>query len=371
MDPILENAIVEVLNQTAETCRKAKAKLDPEPYLWEASESLKTILVGRIYDYMAYIDKTMRGKDWPEHKIRLRVSDKIAKMSELVEQHAAAVNLISVSPQPQTLPEIELIEQIANELEECVRTEPNDRVPAKLGHYLRDIKSLEGFSTVLEWLQWHKPAVADWVEKKYNKLFLDIKAIDQAIADSNSWLRPMCALQNLQRDIVELAKGLRHIAEMARSDLTPEKPTEAKHDITPAEEQEEKAKEIPSINIQDSNVILGDVKAENLQIGDNARIDKKPEAEKPTKTKPNRKTPIVAIIIFLIVDSVFELLVYFVPFTWLKNHPNSYGLQVSIIFLIPCLIVGLFKPQYRKWCWGVAGLAFLLLIVSLLGGRSR
>lgn len=102
MDPILENAIVEVLNQTAETCRKAKAKLDPEPYLWEASESLKTILVGRIYDYMAYIDKTMRGKDWPEHKIRLRVSDKIAKMSELVEQHAAAVNLISVSPQPQT-----------------------------------------------------------------------------------------------------------------------------------------------------------------------------------------------------------------------------------------------------------------------------
>ena len=97
-------------------------------------------------------------------------------------------------------------------------------------------------------------------------------------------------------------------------------------------------------------------------------IETKSSPEQPAETKQNRKTTIVAIIISFIVDLVFELLVYFVPFSWVKNHPNSYGLQGSIIFLIPCLIVGLFKPQSRKWCWGVAGLAFLLLIVSLLGG---
>ena len=179
-------------------------------------------------------------------------------------------------------------------------------------------------------------------------------------------------MRQIKKIFDELLIHLRkYFGEEIETQTSHENPEETKPDITFAKEKKEKTKLISSINIKNFTGILGDVKAENLQIGDNARIDKKPEAEKPTKTKQNRKTPIVAIIIFLIVDSVFELLVYFVPFTWLKNHPNSYGLQVSIIFLIPCLIVGLFKPQYRKWCWGVAGLAFLLLIVSLLGGRSR
>ena len=95
------------------------------------------------------------------------------------------------------------------------------------------------------------------------------------------------------------------------------------------------------------------------------------KAEKSAETKQNRKTTIVAIIISFIVDLVFELLVYFVPFTWFKNHPNSYGLQGSIIFLIPCLIVGLFKPQSRKWCWRVAAIAFVVLFLSLLGGPAE
>ena len=93
--------------------------------------------------------------------------------------------------------------------------------------------------------------------------------------------------------------------------------------------------------------------------------------KKPAETKQNLKTTIVAIIISFIVDLVFELLVYFVPFTWFKNHPNSYGLQGSIIFLIPCLIVGLFKPQYRKWCWGVGAIAFIVLLLSLMGGPAE
>lgn len=56
---------------------------------------------------------------------------------------------------------------------------------------------------------------------------------------------------------------------------------------------------------------------------------------------------------------------------WFKKHPHSYGLQGGSIFLILSLVVGLFKPQWRQSCWGVAGLAFLVLILSLLGGRSR
>ena len=56
---------------------------------------------------------------------------------------------------------------------------------------------------------------------------------------------------------------------------------------------------------------------------------------------------------------------------WLKRHPHRYGLTAGAIFLILFLVLGLFKAQWRQWCWGVAGLAFLVLIVSLLGGRSR
>jgi len=93
-------------------------------------------------------------------------------------------------------------------------------------------------------------------------------------------------------------------------------------------------------------------------------------SKKPEESEQNRKTTIFAIIISFILDLVFELLVYFVPITWVKNHPNSYGLQGSIIFLIPCLIVGLFKPQSRKWCWGVGAIAFIVLLLSLMGGPA-
>jgi hypothetical protein len=95
---------------------------------------------------------------------------------------------------------------------------------------------------------------------------------------------------------------------------------------------------------------------------------------KPAETERNAKRGISAILISLIVICVFELSVWLMPFTpfiWLKNHPNSYGIQGSIVCLVPCLIFGFFKPRWRNWCWGTAGLAFLGLILSLLGGRSR
>ncbi len=58
-------------------------------------------------------------------------------------------------------------------------------------------------------------------------------------------------------------------------------------------------------------------------------------------------------------------------FAWLRKHPHSYVLTGGVIFLILFFVLGLFKAQWRNWCWGVAGLAFLVLILSLLGGRSR
>ena len=55
---------------------------------------------------------------------------------------------------------------------------------------------------------------------------------------------------------------------------------------------------------------------------------------------------------------------------WLKRHPHSYSLTAGSIFLILFFIFGLLKVQWRTWCWGTAALSFLVLILSLLGGRS-
>ena len=94
------------------------------------------------------------------------------------------------------------------------------------------------------------------------------------------------------------------------------------------------------------------------------------EDQKPAETEQKAKRIIAAIVISLIVIVLFELLVYRVPIGWLKNHPNSYGLQGGIVLLILSSIFVLFKPAWRKWYWKTALLALVVLILSLLGGRS-
>jgi hypothetical protein len=114
-----------------------------------------------------------------------------------------------------------------------------------------------------------------------------------------------------------------------------------------------------------------------IQLGKfcSARASGQKKEEKPksqadlAETKQNAKRIGAAILISSVTILLFELFVYFGPITWLKNHPNSYGIQGSIICLIPCLILGFLKPRWRNWCWGTASLAFLGLILSLLGGR--
>ena len=97
------------------------------------------------------------------------------------------------------------------------------------------------------------------------------------------------------------------------------------------------------------------------------------EGEQPTEAGQNAKT-IVAIVVSFILSCIYLLSVWYEPFpilTWFKNHPNSYGLQSGIVCLITCMVVGFFKPQWRKWWWWTASLAFIVLILSLLGGKSR
>ncbi len=91
--------------------------------------------------------------------------------------------------------------------------------------------------------------------------------------------------------------------------------------------------------------------------------------EEPAEKGQKAKTTVIATIVSLSIIFIFVLSVWhipFAPFTRIKNHPHSYGIQGSIVCIIPCLILGFFKPNWRKWCWGSAALALLAGLLSLL-----
>jgi hypothetical protein len=91
------------------------------------------------------------------------------------------------------------------------------------------------------------------------------------------------------------------------------------------------------------------------------------EPERPAETgQTNTKSTILSVLVSFLGILAFILWVYRLPITWIKDHPHGLGLQGSIIFLIPCLVVGYVKPKCRKWCWGGAALSLVVLILSLL-----
>jgi hypothetical protein len=80
---------------------------------------------------------------------------------------------------------------------------------------------------------------------------------------------------------------------------------------------------------------------------------------------------IAASAISIIFITIFEILAYWLPWNWLRNHPSSYSLQGSFDVLIILAIFGFFRPKWRKWCWGSSGLfVVIILILSLLGGPT-
>jgi hypothetical protein len=88
--------------------------------------------------------------------------------------------------------------------------------------------------------------------------------------------------------------------------------------------------------------------------------------EKPVETEQNGKRIVLVVGVSLVLIVLFELFVWYGPVNWIRNHSHTFGIQASIVCLIPCLIAGILKPTWRKWCWGVAGISLLVGLLSLL-----
>ena len=86
------------------------------------------------------------------------------------------------------------------------------------------------------------------------------------------------------------------------------------------------------------------------------------------KQKPNGKAEnyatITAITVVVILVGLFEFTINYL-LKW--SHPHGTGLQLAFDALLILIVVGVFHPKWRYWCWGGGAFAILLLIIQLLG----
>ena len=143
------------------------------------------------------------------------------------------------------------------------------------------------FNELLARISAKNPTAATQLKEKYDQLII-LSNVENAREDE------LKAVESAAFDLVSL---MREIAE-------------TKPDIPPIEKEKEKVKTIGSVKIQSFTGILGDVQAENLQIGDNAQIHKKPKA------KNKNKSPISKCLHFLL--WLWTELKWLLSILWLK-----------------------------------------------------
>ena len=82
IEPFLEDGIIKMLDEIAEDC--TKGDLDPISHTEEAA-ALYKVMVARVYNRMAYIDRCLRGEGFPERVSRKDVSGKIVAMEKFID----------------------------------------------------------------------------------------------------------------------------------------------------------------------------------------------------------------------------------------------------------------------------------------------
>jgi len=89
------------------------------------------------------------------------------------------------------------------------------------------------FETILQWLYWHKPKMAERIERKFKNFWDNLEQTKKAIetADSDRFKWNVCKTR-LSAD--QLAESLLHIEKISKNELVVQKPEETEQNITPA-----------------------------------------------------------------------------------------------------------------------------------------
>lgn len=66
-----------------------------------------------------------------------------------------------------------------------------------------------------------------------------------------------------------------------------------------------------------------------------------------------------------------EFIIYKIPWQWLIQHPNSYGIQGAFDFLVITIVIGFLRPAWRRVCWGTGAFAIVVALIQILGSASK
>lgn len=154
----------------------------------------------------------------------------------------------------------------------------------------------------------------------------------------------------------ELERQKQESANMQEMILAKEKETEA---LT-ASKKDAEAK------IQDVSAKLA--KIEKTMASAERSAEDESEARRKAEHTVQKYRIFAAIIVSVLLVVVFETFVYATPWTWLRNHTNSFGLQGCIDFMLIAGNLGFWIKRWRKEFWIAGFIGAFLVMLQLLGG---
>jgi hypothetical protein len=78
----------------------------------------------------------------------------------------------------------------------------------------------------------------------------------------------------------------------------------------------------------------------------------------------------IAVLATCLTFVVLQFIVFQLPVSWLRDHPNGLGLQLSIFLFLLTTSLGIARPESRRWWFGTA-FAALLVLCEIIGGFPR
>jgi hypothetical protein len=226
-------------------------------------------------------------------------------------------------------------------------------------------------------------AYQDFPEETAARLLSNDMLIDQLRSAENdeqfqAWVESAIAMENqaLLEERAALARRVEVLeADKSRTEKELEEKRKAEAEIAARVKDKEEEVERLSIAKSDAEAKAKDASSKLKGIEAATGVAQKvtmQEAE--ARQKAELAAHLYAVIAALGVSAVliigFEMLVYGLPWNWLKNHTNSFGLQAAVSGAIISFMLGLFRPRWRKVWWLVILSALAVAVITLVGGPS-
>lgn len=193
--------------------------------------------------------------------------------------------------------------------------------------------------------------------------------VESAIAKDNALLLEEKAALVKQLDQERAGKKAEDEAIEKERILYEQQRAEAEQILTEKEKELKSTKKL----LENEKIHLTEEITEEKRAKEEAEVRVRKEAsDKATLEKSaNIYATIAASAISLLLIVIFEIIIHQISWQWLLQHQNSYGLQGAFDILLALTTFGIFRPNWRKWCWGGGLFAILLIILQLLGGPKK